>query len=100
MGEERKETVLDLTGCTGLMELHERLREAFAFPAYYGRNLDALWDMGRDYITEGQSVLVKGADTLPPELQAYFLERVLRVLRDLEKEKAGVCFLLEGEPIE
>ena len=100
MAEERKETVLDLTGCGGLTELHERLREGLAFPAHYGRNLDALWDMGRDYIAEGQSVLVKGVGTLPPELQTYFRERVLRVLRDLEREREGVCFLLEGEPPE
>lgn len=96
MGEAGKAMVLDITGCKGLAELHGRMRQAFGFPAYYGANLDALWDMGRDYIGGGQEVPVRGVDTLTPELRAYFLERVMRVLRDLEREKEGLRFLLES----
>lgn len=96
MGERKdiKETVLDIGGCRGLSELHERMRQAFGFPAHYGANLDALWDMGRDYIgsAERQRVIICGAESLPVELRAYFMERVMRVLRDLEREKGNVHF--------
>ncbi len=95
-----KETVLDITGCKELPELHERIRQAFGFPAYYGANLDALWDMGRDYIgntdERQERVLVKGADTLPPELRAYFMEKVMLVLRNLEREKGNIRFEVEA----
>ncbi len=95
-----KETVLDITGCEGLLELHGRIRQAFDFPAHYGANLDALWDMGRDYIgsTDGEMerVVIKGADTLPPELRVYFMEKVMRVLRNLEREKKNIHFEAEN----
>lgn len=99
-GKGTRETLLDVTGCRGLAELHERMRQAFGFPAHYGANLDALWDMGRDYIgaADGQPewVRAEGVDTLPPELKAYFLEKVMRVLRDLEREKGNIHFEVEG----
>ncbi len=96
-----KETVLDITGCERLLELHERIRQAFDFPTHYGANLDALWDMGRDYIGsadgEIERVVIKGADTLPPELRACFMEKVMRVLRDLEREKGNIHFEVENK---
>ncbi len=96
-----KETVLDITGCEGLLELHGRIRQAFDFPAHYGANLDALWDMRRDYIgsTDGEMerVVIKGADTLPAELQAYFAEKVMGVLRDLAQEKGSIHFEAENK---
>ena len=35
---------LDLTGAQSVREVHGRLKEAFGFPTYYGRNWDALSD--------------------------------------------------------
>jgi ribonuclease inhibitor len=35
---------VDFAGTRGLHALHGRVRDAMAFPAYYGMNLDALWD--------------------------------------------------------
>lgn len=101
MGEAIKETVLDVTGCKDSAGLHERIRQTFGFPAHYGANLDALWDMGCDYIggTDGQPtrVLITGVDTLPPELRVYFTGRVMRVLRDIAREKDGLQFMLKEE---
>lgn len=42
---EKKTIVLDLTGCKYLDELHERIRIAFDFPEWYGKNWDAFWDL-------------------------------------------------------
>ncbi len=36
--------VLDLRGIETVAELHALLKDAFAFPPYYGCNWDALWD--------------------------------------------------------
>ena len=36
---------LDLTGCKGYYELHERIRQAFNFPNFYGHNWRAFWDL-------------------------------------------------------
>ncbi|MBE6757460.1 MAG: hypothetical protein E7552_02770 [Ruminococcaceae bacterium] len=35
---------LDLTGCKTPFDLHERIRVAFDFPTWYGKNWDAFWD--------------------------------------------------------
>ncbi len=32
-----KRIELDLTGCTSLLEVHERIRIAFDFPEWYGK---------------------------------------------------------------
>lgn len=47
---EEKQIVLDFTGCKYITEVHWRIRDTFHFPDFYGENLDALWDMGCDYI--------------------------------------------------
>lgn len=36
---------LDLTGCKTLYELHERIRAAFDFPEWYGKNWDDFDDL-------------------------------------------------------
>lgn len=92
---ERKEILLDMAGCASVAQLHERLRVAFRFPAYYGANLDALWDMGCDLISAGEVVRIKGVHTMPAELQAYFSEKIMAVLRDIAKEKEQVSFTVE-----
>lgn len=42
---KNKTIVLDLTGCKYLDELHERIRIAFDFPEWYGKNWSAFWDL-------------------------------------------------------
>lgn len=92
--EGKQETILDLAGCGTVAALHRRMQEAFGFPPHYGANLDALWDMGRDYLGDSR-VTIRGLDALPPEVRAYFLGRAMRVLRALERETDGPRFLLE-----
>ena len=35
---------LDLAGCKNVVEIHERIRVAFDFPEWYGKNWSAFWD--------------------------------------------------------
>lgn len=44
-GVKMKVIQLDLTGCKGYYELHERIRQAFNFPNFYGHNWSAFWDL-------------------------------------------------------
>ncbi len=43
--KKEKVVTLDLTGCKNWLELHERIRIAFDFPDFYGKNWDAFWDL-------------------------------------------------------
>ena len=37
--------ILDLSDCKYVGELHQKIKEAFSFPDYYGENWDAFYDM-------------------------------------------------------
>lgn len=37
--------ILDLSDCKYVGELHQKIREVFSFPDYYGENWDAFYDM-------------------------------------------------------
>ena len=61
-----KTVILDLTGCKSLWDIHERIREAFGFPDWYGKNWDAFYDLlSRD--CDAEHVIVRGEHTLPSE---------------------------------
>ena len=49
---------LDLTGCKTLGELHERIRVAFDFPEWYGKNWDAFHDLLRTECDADKEVIV------------------------------------------
>lgn len=83
--EKIEKIILDLTDCKYILELHDRIRKAFNFPSFYGRNLDALWD----FISEPFSaeVTVKGSGTLPPDLKEYFIE-IIKIFEENKKIQA------------
>ena len=58
--------VLDLTNGKGWYELHERIRKAFGFPAWYGKNWSAFWDL-LSTERDADKVIVKGEKSLPAE---------------------------------
>lgn len=61
-----KTIVLDLTGCKYINEIHEKIRIAFDFHAWYGKNWSAFWDLLRSEC-DAQKVVIKGENTLPKE---------------------------------
>ena len=57
---------LDLTGCKYLAEVHERIRIAFGFPEWYGKNWSAFWDLLWSECDADQ-VIIKGEHSLSKE---------------------------------
>ncbi len=57
---------LDLTGCKYLAEVHERIRIAFGFPEWYGKNWSAFWDLLWSECGADQ-VIIKGEHSLSKE---------------------------------
>jgi len=64
--------VLDLTDCNTLDELHQRIKETFSFPDYYGENWDAFLDAFRT-VGVPNKIIVKGESTLPHALRSYLV---------------------------
>lgn len=92
--EERKTVTLDLTGCRYLLELHNRIREAFDFPDFYGRNWDAFWDLLRSEC-DANTIIVIGSRSLPQDLK----ESGEMMLEILQKHKVHAKELF-GEDVE
>ena len=72
--------------------LHDLLAEALHFPAYYGRNLDALYDMLSS--TSKETVIcIRNQEQLGVHLGTY-AEGFFEVLRDasLENPALQICF--------
>ena len=67
--EEKKVVTLDLTGCKYLGEIHQRIKQAFDFPDFYGENWDAFWDLLNEP-RENTVVMVYGLTKLPKKLES------------------------------
>ncbi len=73
---------LDLTGCKYWSELHERIRKAFGFPEWYGKNWDAFWDMMWSEC-DADKLIIRGEHTMPKE----FAEELAIMHEILERSK-------------
>lgn len=69
---------LDLTGCKYLSDIHERIRVAFAFPEWYGRNWSAFWDLLRSECN-ADKVIIKGVNGLSDEFD-HHVKKLLEIL--------------------
>ena len=58
----------DLTGCEYLDEIHEKIRIAFKFPEWYGKNWSAFWDLLWSEC-DADKVIIKGEEKLPAEFE-------------------------------
>ena len=71
---------LDCALMTGRAETHEYLKQQLQFPDYYGRNLDALYDVLTDCVKPVHMVLIH-KDAMLRQLSDYG-EALLETLRD------------------
>ncbi len=81
---EKKVVRLDLTGCKYLEEIHERIRLAFDFPEWYGRNWDAFWDSLWSHM-EANRVEIMGESKVPENLKRE-ISVMNRLLEDMKRD--------------
>lgn len=73
--------------------LHDHLKDAFDFPDYYGRNLDAAWDL----LSTWQGVLWVYVSST--ELLDSYGLALLSLLKDLEKERGQMRLICDTAPV-
>lgn len=75
---------IDLTGVSNKEELHDALQETLPLPEYYGRNLDALYDVLTSVITpmEIQLINTPSADEFP----GGYIQAFLKLCHDVQEE--------------
>ena len=69
---------LDLTDCRSADEFHERIRVAFDFPEWYGKNWSAFWDMMTSECT-ADKVEIYGEGAIDDQF-SHYLEKLHEIL--------------------
>jgi len=71
---------------------HIYLREMLSFPPYYGKNLDALWDMLVTY--DGEiCIVLENKDAVLDHLENYG-KALIEVFEDAVRAKVGMTFVV------
>ena len=95
--------IVDLTGCKYVMEFWERIRKAFEFPHFFGKNWDAFWDL-LSKECPAHKVTVIGANTLPKSWQAldgkYYPDKIREILEDNKVFKNRYNYVFDYEFID
>ena len=93
--EEKKVVTLDLTGCKYWWEVHQRIKQAFDFPDFYGQNWSAFDDLLWSEC-DADVIIVQGENTLPQELgpSAQMINEILQELKE-DRAKYGECVEVE-----
>ncbi|MBN1663899.1 MAG: barstar family protein [Deltaproteobacteria bacterium] len=69
-----------------LDDFYDQLLKRLSLPEYFGRNLDALWDVLSTDVEGPFEIIWKYADNSKNHMGDDF-NRAIKVLRDLEKER-------------
>ncbi len=83
--EQKKTVVLDLTGCQYVGELHQRIKEAFDFPDFYGENWDAFYDLA-SMDSPAETVIVCGVAKMSAGLSNQ-LRHLIAALERVKKHR-------------
>ncbi len=98
INEKEKIVKLDFTGCKTWQEFHERIRVAFDFPEWYGRNWDAFWDLLWSEC-DADKVEITGEHTLSKQFCSY-IDMTHEILNDLVDSRANSGYIFEYEVID
>ena len=82
--------VLELSECNYIGEIHQRIKETFDFPDYYGEN----WHAFRDaFITVGvpDKIEIKGVNSIPARLKGE-IDKMLDSLKLMKQELLSYGF--------
>lgn len=95
-----RKVILDLRGVRVKEEVHEQFARQLAFPVYYGKNLDALYDclgdIGEDtvLVVREKGVIVSDEGMPQNAADEAFYHRLNRVLLQAEKKNPHLCVVI------
>lgn len=93
--EQEKIVTLDLTGCKYLGEIHQRIKEAFDFPDFYGENWSAFDDLLWSEC-DADRINIYGEDAVSEELRPS-VEMINEILQELKEDRKKYGELIEIE---
>ena len=90
---EWKVVTIDFTGAKGVLDIHRIISEALDFPEWYGRNLDALWDLLTGY-TPSREMHLKGTTEINKYLVPH-MEEAIKIFKRAEEKYAVHRIIIE-----
>ncbi len=93
--EQENTVVLDLAGCQYVGQLHQRIKEAFDFPDFYGENWDAFYDLA-SMDSPANKVIICGVAEMSAGLSNQ-LSRLIAALERVKKHRARFSETYEFE---
>ena len=82
------ERVIDFSNCTN--DLHGIIKKELEFPDWYGRNLDALWDLltGYMYVPAYITIIYKPKNPESKRSQELgeYIDRIIKIFERADKE--------------
>ena len=81
---QRFDYTIDLIGTHDYDTLHQKLKQGFHLPYYYGGNLDALWDCLTDLVLSGEVKLTILHFEAVERLDHDYAQKLYEVFADLK----------------
>ena len=81
---QRFDYTIDLIGTHDYDTLHQKLKQSFHLPYYYGGNLDALWDCLTDLVLSGEVKLTILHFEAVERLDHDYAQKLYEVFADLK----------------
>lgn len=85
--------ILDGRLMTDQQRAHQHIKEQFAFPDYYGNNLDALWDLLTEVRKDLTITLIHHAELID-YLDGYG-QTLLDLFKEIEETNKYIVFIIE-----
>ena len=90
-----KEYIIDLTGTEDRAQLHDRIEQGLSLPEWYGRNLDALYDVLTEPEFGGECMICfAGCADLKESMPRYY-RAMQQMCRAASEENPGLTVKFE-----
>ena len=96
MDRKTQDHTVDLSGVCDRASLHARLQDSLGLPSWYGRNLDALYDVLTDEPAPLKIFFTSWEEL--QEAEPEYFDRFCRVLRDVESVLPESTFAFAQRP--
>jgi ribonuclease inhibitor len=90
----RRHYTLNGQGIHSLDDFYDEISRQLSLPAYFGRNLDALWDVLSTDVEGPVEIIWRNAQASKRAMGEDF-EKVLKVLKELEGEREDFKLILQ-----
>lgn len=84
MKEQTYHYIVDFADVKYYLQFHDVIRDSLEFPAYYGRNWDALWDCLQEIVNLPTHIQIKNLEVLQKRGFAEVVKMFIDILKEFK----------------